>query len=230
MDAMAYLGTGDDIDVGSGVRSCIAAGATLDAGYRSTWWRDDGAEPWFLLAGYGCQGKIHREPLEDWQECGTLEDEPSECRWLCAQDVCQGELDWNELSACDVPTPCPSASHTYSCAVNPDLQCIHGALASRTPGRYDIHFDYPNYLSYWTFVVADDGSVQVVSREHEFTMCHSALNAMWQPSQTCELADAQLFTTCFEAETWCEDDLYYCYSETLSGWFVGCQRTPATCG
>jgi hypothetical protein len=231
MDATAYLGTGEDIDTNSGVRGCIPAGATIDAGYRSAWWRGDGTARRFLVAGHGCGAQIHATPLDDWQECGTSPDEPSECRRLCAQDVCPGELDWIELSECDVPSPCPSTNQPYACeSVNPDLQCIHGALADRTPGRYVLQFDYPNFTSFWTFVVAADASVQVMFREFNGLGCGEALTGIWRPSQTCELADAEFFTTCFEAQTWCGGEFDLCQSETLTGWFVGCEETAATCG
>jgi hypothetical protein len=230
MDATAYRGTGSDIDFGSGLRSCIARGDFVEPGYRSAWWRYDGMAPRFLLAGHGCGAAIHAMPVDDWVECGATRDEPPECRVLCAQNVCPGELDWNTLTACDVASRCPAAYQQYDCGpVNPDLQCIHAALADRTPGRYDVGIAWPNDSWSSTFVVADDGSARVTLRDSNTNVCGSAFNGMWQPSQTCDLADAQFFAMCAMAETWCGGDLDQCQNPSLAGWFVGCTRAAATC-
>jgi hypothetical protein len=229
MDATAYLGTGQDVDLSSGQRSCVPRGETIDATYRSAWWRGDG-EPRFLLAGHGCGAQIHAVPLADWTECGASESEPQECARLCAQDACPGELDWNTLTACEAEAPCPAAVQNYDCdSTESDLRCVHQALASRTPGRYDIEFAAPNAGSSWALLVSGDGSVQLTSRNWDTNACYSALSGIWQPSQFCELAEAAFFTMCYESQTWCGGDLDRCQSEQLDGWILGCVEAHPAC-
>lgn len=227
MDATAYLGTSSDIDLSSGVRSCIARGEPLDGGYRSAWYDGDGR---FLLAGHGCGAMIHAAPLEGWIECGTHELQPPECAWLCAQDVCPGEIDSTVLLACDGASPCTAVSQDYDCVtINPDLQCVHAALAERTPGRYAVNISWPNQYWNWIFVVSEDGSVQVTLRETNTGACGSVFNGSWQRSRTCELADPEFFTVCAEAMSWCGGGLDYCQLPGFADWFLGCSTSDAAC-
>lgn len=232
MDATAYMGTGDDLDYASGQRSCIPRGETIDATYRSTWWRADGQQRRFLLAGYGCGAHVHAVPLGDWMECGTAdpENEPPECAVLCVQDICSGEVDWATLDACKATSPCPPAVWNYGCdATDSDLVCIHQALANHTPGRYDIEFAGPNSSYSWMFIVFADGSAQVASRRSETSSCYTAFNGIWRPAQSCELAEAQFFTMCAESPSWCGGGLDMCQSDSLEGWLLGCVATDPAC-
>ena len=217
----AHVATWDDPHVGSTEYVCVAEGPPV-ADYRSTWWAmvDDGLR--IITSTPEClfDHPPERIPIE-WSECVGTDDEPAACRYLCAHDVCPGEVDVETLRGCSVDEPCGNVLLPGACAEG-SLGCFFTALRDRTPGRYELRIAGNNSDVSWVLLVEADGTVRATVIDEYEIFCAAGL---WQPARTCSLADPQVFDDCLQT---CSEG---CYPETsaLLGWLVDCVDEPAIC-
>jgi hypothetical protein len=217
----AHFATWDDPHVGTTALVCVADGPALDS-YRSTWWAMIDGELRIITSTPECL--FDHPPTQvpvAWTECAGTPDEPAACRYLCAHDVCPGEVDLATLQSCAIAEPCGGDSAGV-CSDTSD--CFMAALRDRTPGRYPYKISYPNSEVDWLLVVESDGDVRATYDEQYAMLCAPAL---WQPARRCRLADPQAFDDCMSTGTCtiaCELD-----TRTLDPWLVDCVDEPAVC-
>lgn len=216
----AHFATWDDPRVRGIEHICVAAGPPV-GDHRSTWWKMVDGELRVITSTPECL--LDHPPEEipvEWSECSGTPDEPAACRYLCAQDVCPGEVDMATLQDCVTAAPC--ADTTGVCM--PGTDCLMGALRDRTPGRYRFRPLLANGEIEWLLVVEADGDVRATYIETFGIVCAAAL---WQPARTCRLAEPQLFDACSSTGSCapsCDVNLY-----TLEPGLVECVDEPAAC-
>ncbi|HWB80241.1 MAG TPA: hypothetical protein VG755_34985 [Nannocystaceae bacterium] len=217
----AHFAAWDDIHVGATEHICVAEGPPI-AEHRSTWWAMIDGELRIITSTPECL--LDHPPTQipiAWTECTGSGDEPAACGYLCAEDVCPGEVDVDTIRGCTVPEPCGDISLPSACDEG-NLGCFFAALRDRTPGRYELAINGNNNQDAAVLLVSPDGSVRATVI-HEYDLFCAA--QLWQPARTCSLADPQLFDDCV---TSCAKD---CYPEptALTPWLVDCVDEPAVC-
>lgn len=217
----AHFATWDDPHVGNIEHICVAEGPPV-ANYRSTWWAMIDGELRIITSTPEClfDHPPEQVPIE-WTECAGTDDEPAACRYLCAHDVCPGEVDVATLRSCMVDEPCGDIGLPGPCDQG-GVACLYTAMRDRTPGRYELSIGYPNSDVSWTLLIEPDGDVRATVIDEYEIFCAAGL---WQPARTCSLVDPTYFDACM---TTCGKD---CLPETsaLFGWLVDCVDEPAVC-
>jgi hypothetical protein len=216
----AHFATWDDPHVGGTEHVCVAEGPPVGE-YRSTWWAMIDGELRIITSTPECLNDHPPQQLPvEWSECAGMDDEPAACRYLCAQDVCPGEVDVATLRSCAIEEPCGDA--WFICGRTTD--CLMAALRDRMPGRYAYNPGILNGDIEWVLVVEPDGGVRATYDETFGIGCATGL---WQPARRCRLADPQLFDACMttgRCPAACEPNPY-----TLDPWLVDCVDEPAIC-
>lgn len=217
----AHFATWDDPRVRGIEHICVAAGPPV-GDHRSTWWKMVDGELRVITSTPECL--LDHPPEEipvEWSECSGTPDEPAACRYLCAQDVCPGEVDVETLRGCAAEEPCGTVNLPGSCSEG-SIGCFYAALRDRVPGRYELGVFFPNSEAHAVLVVDPDGGVQATVIDVFEVVCAPGL---WQPARRCELVAPEHFDACI---TSCAKDCLP-IPNTLENWLVECVDEPAAC-